>query len=521
MKRETAAQLLNENLKNIFAFSISHLYDKQDAEDLTNDIIVQVLSSVDRLESDDAFYGFMWKIAENTLKKRIRKRSRPHESSDYDFSGVNWGSPEESVIENEDIMILRRELTLLSKQYREVTVLYYIKNKTVHEISEILKISEEMVKYYLFKTRKILKEGIQMQRTLGEKSYNPETFEIDFWGYGNNSYLWQTFERKLPGNIVLSSYEKPISLWELSLELGVSAVYLEDEIDILEDNNLIYKIGDKYQTNFIIFKEDYENEFRERVLFKTSCTEAVKSITEAVENHFRKYRSRDFGVELDDNRLRWFIANFILCGFLDKTEEGILMDKGSYPQLANGAKGYVFGHDNNYKYGYFNGIYDWNSGVCPAHYRVINYKIIEDCQLWRTKNGQCNDIICKAILGDTLSADEENLAFLIEKKVVSVADGKMKAEFPVITKEEKAEMDEDFRSAVDAVEEYAARLVTGAEAILRKHVPKNLAAQCNVLCDVRHKTDVTGILMEELVKIGYLTVPEEKCNLCFYGINKN
>ncbi len=518
MNRETAAQLLNENLKNIFAFSVSNLYDKQDAEDLTNDIIVAVLSSVDRLESDDAFYGFMWKIAENTLKKRIRKKNRPSEKCNSDFYGVNWGTPEDSIIQNEDVMTLRRELSLLSKQYREVTVEYYIKNKSVREISGNLNISEEMVKYYLFKTRKILKEGIQMQRNLGEKSYNPGTFGIDFWGYGNNSYLWNTFERKLPGNIVLAAYEKPMTLWELSLELGVSAVYLEDELDILLGNNLINEIGEKYQTNFIIFNEAYENEFREKVLSKVSNVLAVKSIIEAIEAVFEKYRSKSFGVELDDNKLKWFIANYILYSFLDKTEDGVLWKEGSYPELIDGARGYVYGHDNNYKYGYFNGICDWNSPKSDARYRTVNYKIIEDCQLWRTKNSECNNILCDAILGKDVSSDEENLAFLIEKGVVSIAEGKMKAEFPVITKKEKEQMDADFSDTINSIENYAEELCKGVEVILRKHVPRSLSNQCGILCNIRHRTDVVGILMEELVKIGYLTVPEEKCNLCFYGV---
>ena len=72
MEHSIVAKKLNESLKDIFAFSVSHLYNKQDAEDLTNDIIVEVLSSADRLENDDAFYGYMWKIADHTLKRYIR-----------------------------------------------------------------------------------------------------------------------------------------------------------------------------------------------------------------------------------------------------------------------------------------------------------------------------------------------------------------------------------------------------------------------------------------------------------------
>ena len=80
-----------------------------------------------------------------------------------------------------------------------------------------------------------------MDRKYGEKSYNPSNFCIDFWGNGGNSYIWETFERKLPGNIVLAAYEKPLTITELSLELGVSAVYLEDELEILLKFHFITK----------------------------------------------------------------------------------------------------------------------------------------------------------------------------------------------------------------------------------------------------------------------------------------
>ncbi len=128
------------------------------------------------------------------------------------------------------IPLLRRELSLLSKQYREATVAYYIYHKSCSEISTDLGISMEMVKYYLFKTRKILKEGIGMTREFGEKSYNPGIFRMDYWGSGDNTCYWQLFERKLPGNILLSAYDTPVTMQELSVELGVATVYLEDEI---------------------------------------------------------------------------------------------------------------------------------------------------------------------------------------------------------------------------------------------------------------------------------------------------
>ena len=249
MEHSVVAKKLSESLKDIFAFSASRLYHKQDAEDLTNDIIVEVLSSSDRLENDEAFYAYMWKIADHTLKRYIRNQKKAPILLPEDFSGAYWDVPEEGLIASEELTALRRELSLLSKQYRDVTIQFYVENKSCAFISKELGISEEMVKYYLFKTRKILKEGVTMTRQYGEKSYNPSKFGINFWGCGGQSYLWDTFERKLPGNIVLAAYEKPMSIQELSLELGVSVPYLEDEIEILTRHHFIQPIGNKYQTD--------------------------------------------------------------------------------------------------------------------------------------------------------------------------------------------------------------------------------------------------------------------------------
>lgn len=521
MKKEMAAELLSENLKNIFAFSISNLFDKQDAEDLTNDIIVEVLSSVDRLESDDAFYGFMWQIARNTLKKHIRRKNSPSVKCNYDFYGVNWETPEEQVIENEELMVLRRELSLLSKQYREVTVRYYVKNKTVSEISKELKISEEMVKYYLFKTRKILKEGVQMQRNFGEKSYNPGTFGINFWGFGENFYVWHTFERKLPGNIVLAAYEKPLTLWELSLELGVSAAYLEDELDILLDYNFVKKTGDKYQTNFIIFKEDYEEKFFKIILSMLPPKAVVKKITKSVEENLSELRKMDFGLELDDNKLRWFIVNYLLFHTMEQCEEKITNVYGGFPRLTPKARGFVYGHDNNYTYGHFQGIYDYHSNDKKSCYGAVNYNIIKECQCWHSPSFACNDLICDAVLGKDISSDEELVAHAVSEGAITIENGKMRANFPVFTVKQKQEICELFAPVITTTYNYIEELCEASLKLLKKYVPKNLSDKCEVLCFVRHLSDAVAIIMEQLVKIGYLTVPDEKANLCFFGIRND
>lgn len=49
------------------------------------------------------------------------------------------------------------------------------------------------------------------------------------------------------------------------MELGVAVVYLEEEIELLMKYDIIRKIGDKYQTNIIIFTDDYEKELATKI----------------------------------------------------------------------------------------------------------------------------------------------------------------------------------------------------------------------------------------------------------------
>lgn len=522
MNKETAAELLSKSLKDIFAFSVSRVYNKQDAEDLTSDIMIEVLSSVHRLEEDARFYGFLWKIAENTFKRYIRNKSMGNVEFNEAFFGAYWDTPEDRFLDHEEVLILRRELTLLSKQYREVTVSYYVQNKTVSEIAKELDISEEMVKYYLFKTRKILKEGINMERKLGEKSYNPSKFGIDFWGSGNNGYIWQIFERKLPGNIVLAAYDKPISIEDLSLELGVSAAYLEDELAILLKHHFIKEVGNKYQTDFLIFREPYEKEFQEKVPSAHFCTETIQNISEFVDSLLPKFRKRDFGVKLDDNKLKWFMVNFALINALGDFEERTQKQFGAYPRLNATTQGFVFGYDNHYDNSYFSGIY----GRCDnkertAYFSAVNYNIIKSCQWWQVCTVERSTGMCDAVLKKEVAlTDEETIAQLVSEGMVTITEGMVKANFPVFTSRDNYYMRKELQPIIDMTVNAMDNICRMAAELFKKHTPKNLMDRCEHLCYVRHQMDVMGIIVEALVQTGYLTIPAEKTNLCVFGVKR-
>lgn len=318
---------IEENMKTIFAYSLSRCVNKEDAEDLSSEIILAILNSADKIRNEDAFFGYVWSIAANTYKKFLRKKSK-YKFSELDEDIADNKDISEDIMTQEEMNILRRELSILSKEYRECTVAYYFEGLSCKETSEKLGISLDMVKYYLFKTRKILKEGISMEREFGEKSYNPAKFEFSaiFSGQFNREYN-NLFTRKLPGQIMLSAYYTPITIRELAIELGVASVYLEDEIGLLEKYDLIKGLqGGKYQTNILVFTDDFTKEFnRESDKVVISL---VKDLIVNLKKKLDEVRKINFlGNKLPDEQLIWGLL-FPIMG----KAKGILEDK--FPRLS-------------------------------------------------------------------------------------------------------------------------------------------------------------------------------------------
>ncbi len=167
-------QELNDKItavsKTIFLYCMARTPNRETAEDLSQEIICELIRSADNIRDERAFYGFMWSLAGNIYCQWYRRKLGTTEGELSDSilaeEDVFTDCGEEAERRENDLYLLRRELSLLSAKYRRATVMYYIEEKSCREISESLNVSESMVKYLLFKSRKILKEGMCMERRL-------------------------------------------------------------------------------------------------------------------------------------------------------------------------------------------------------------------------------------------------------------------------------------------------------------------------------------------------------------------
>ena len=335
-------QLITENMKSIFGFALTRLGNVTEAESLASDILYEIVRSASNLKDATRFYGFMWKIAENVYMDYLRKKTKNGSRTAELNENITDESASvlEELVKKEEINILRRELSLLSKQYREATVLYYIENFSCSEVAKKLQISTEMVKYYLFRARKIIREGMSMERLYGEKSFRPNIFEIDFWGTkaGDDREYRDFQKRKIKGNILLAAYYSPVTIQEISIELGVALPYLEDEIKLLVDRQYLICNNRKYLTNIPIFTLDCTKTIDEKL--KALTEESAQKFIATADEFDTRFSNRF----ANTNLARWQKILLCLHFSLINTENDIEKNYGELPKdgpysLVNGGGG--------------------------------------------------------------------------------------------------------------------------------------------------------------------------------------
>lgn len=260
---------IHKNLESILGFSMKRTDNRQDAEDLTQDIIIEIYRSYSKLkryEGVQALEGWMWAIARHTYCRWLNKRKKNNVVyiegvlNEHFCEGLDDSIGNEFVKE-EQLNLLRREISILSKNYRDIIVLYYLNNKTCAEISEITKLPLSTVKWRLHQAKITIRERMENMKTYSEKTYAPGNLWVRSAGTFNDPYscfyVYDQLKSLLRQNIILSAYRKPIGISELSVELGVPAAYLEEELYCLTEEELIkVKGSEKYQTDFIIITSD-------------------------------------------------------------------------------------------------------------------------------------------------------------------------------------------------------------------------------------------------------------------------
>ena len=256
MNRQDVEKTITEYLKPIFGFALKRCKSIHDAEDLSQEITIRAFRAL-LIKDDVADMGkFIWTVAHNTLSNYYRDTAKSMIGVSIDEVAELIADPD-SELEIDDntetIRHLQTEIAYLSKLQRRIVIAYYFENRKQADIATELGVPLGTVKWHLFEAKKELKRGMDTMRKASELKFNP----IKFHSYGINGSIGtkspdEFFRSTLSQNICYCVRNTAKTINEIADDLGVSPVYVETEVEFLEEYGFLQVQKDKYIINFII-----------------------------------------------------------------------------------------------------------------------------------------------------------------------------------------------------------------------------------------------------------------------------
>lgn len=166
-------ELFRRHHKRVYNIALRMLSDDSEAADATQDVFVRVHSSIDRLNSDDAFATWVKTMTVNRCRDILRRRSRvrmdsldaPVRMEDGNTTAQEIpdtsNDPQDSLERKFIRQSVQNAVASLSPDAREVVTLFYIDGADIAGISKMLGSPEGTIKSRLSRARAELKRKLQ------------------------------------------------------------------------------------------------------------------------------------------------------------------------------------------------------------------------------------------------------------------------------------------------------------------------------------------------------------------------
>lgn len=416
MEKQKADEIIKEYMKKIYGFAIKKSFSYDEAEELCSQIIYEVYTSLLNAEEIYNIEGYIYRISEHVYSKQVLEKKK---NVGISFDGVILQNiiEDDELFSEEEFAKLRKEITFLTKIRREIVFQYYYEDKSISSIAKLMNIPEGTIKWHLNKARSELKENISMERKIGKLGMSPiEAVSFGHRGHtGLNEGPEFYLKDKLDLNIAYSVYNSPKSKIEISEELGVSLPFIEDKINILEENGFLVPVKANRYTTYVKFYGQNNSIELDKQVIKTQL-EIANLLVEKYVPLVRKSIQDIKDVYIPTNNRELFEAAAIFYGVAGKCGISIKKDISKYYIKTQAGGEFIANiqllskNDNDEYLAFINNIPDYSAcyGMSRSSYKYPSiFSWSTDSRLDSRTGGWKNN----------LSADYEYIYELINGKI--------------------------------------------------------------------------------------------------------
>lgn len=459
----------------------------QEAEDLAQTVLLEWLRAVRAQEERGACVAepehLLWRIARFVWCKSLRPGTyyRCEPLSEKLSAGE---TPEESAERQDEqrrqTAFVRRQIMRLSRIQRETLVWYYLENRTTADIARRLRVSENTVRWHLSDSRKKIREA-DGKMTSTEFVYCPKKLHVAINGEAYDDRLTrEVLDNLLHQNILLRCYAQGQTAQELCDELGVARPYIEDAVNVLLRDELLTADGGRVRTNFIITSGAQEE--ARLAVYDAHKDELSREIVRQLMAHEQEIRAIGFiGCDVPMPRLLWWLIYCCTAALPNPAE------MPPRPYHADGGAYHLMGfarepENRHYLAWDYNGPM-YNDGFRWFGLQHFGNSPVQDLfELNQPHMGKLCALLIRLIQADfdpsCVTADEQELlAELLARGFLRKADGSIKPNFCVLTREQVQRLRQEvFLPIVEAVQPAWTRVCNELRTLCKASVPKHLQA---------------------------------------------
>lgn len=160
--------LYQQHHRRVYSLCVRMLKNREDAEDLTQDVFLQLYRKIDSFEGTSAFTTWLHRLTVNMVLMYLRRKQRWQAEESFDTDGIPVALEKHALPCSDNHTIepvdLEKAINRLPDGYRMVFLLHDIEGYEHAEISQMLGISMGTVKSQLHKARLKLRQMLRVSR---------------------------------------------------------------------------------------------------------------------------------------------------------------------------------------------------------------------------------------------------------------------------------------------------------------------------------------------------------------------
>lgn len=163
--KESFSHLVNRYKKLIYSVVYNMIKDKQEINDIAQEVFVRIYKALDRYNPEFKFSTWSVKITTNYCLDVLRKKKADFVPIDEmpDIPS-NSETPESIYINSEKKRLIHKAILELPHKYRLLILLYHQNGLSYEEMSETLNEPMTIIKNRLYRARLMLREKLEIHR---------------------------------------------------------------------------------------------------------------------------------------------------------------------------------------------------------------------------------------------------------------------------------------------------------------------------------------------------------------------